>query len=118
MTFYADIEGAAQDMLREFGRQCFIVKPGAETGAEYNPTIGAGTPQAFTAVLTDYRQGERDGTLVQINDRRAIVSTEGLAVVPTPQDRFRIDGKDFEIVSVSPVQPAETVVIYKLQVRF
>ena len=107
----------ASRIIARFGQAAEIVRPGEVTGPEYNPTYGPPTLHPATVAVVDYDQTERDGTLIQTADKRALVAVEGLGVVPTTADTLRIGGQDFVIVRVAPVAPDGVARFYKLQVR-
>jgi hypothetical protein len=67
--------------------------------------------------VIDYAQEVRTGTLIGTNDLRALVSVEGLDLVPTTADRLRIGADEFTIVRVSPHAPDGVARFFDLQVR-
>ena len=67
--------------------------------------------------MLDYSQREREGTLVEINDKRAYISTDGLTIVPQAGDVVVLSGSTYSVVSVSPLNPGGTVVYYEAQLR-
>ena len=82
----------------------------------YRP-VTAYTDYAATAVVTEFRAQEIDGTLIQSGDRRYLVAAEGLTITPTVKDLI-VDGTAIlETVSVQRVSPAGTPVIYKVHAR-
>lgn len=107
----AEVAGA----LGEF-TTVVILRDGELTGPENKPTYGPPTEHELKAVLLDYAEMERDGTLIRAQDRKILV--EAGAFVPTTADAVRIKGVEvLEIVKVTPTEPAGIPVLFELQVR-
>jgi hypothetical protein len=113
---YTSVRDTADELLEEFGMAATIRRL-ANTGDPYDPTQTA-TDTACTVVVTDYAHSEKDGTRIQVKDRKVLVAAGSLAITPTPADRFVLGGISYEIVAVSPLEPGGTVVMYEMQVRF
>lgn len=111
---YSGLKGTAETLIAKFGQTMYLMRSTA-TGS-YNPTIST-TSYAATGVLTEYAIRERDGTLIRVNDKKAIISTESLAIVPNNEDKLKVGGVTHEIIDVSPLSPGGTTLIYKMQVR-
>ena len=116
--FYLQLQGTAGRLLGGRGRSMTLRK---RTPAAYDPTTGAagvaqfdtecvGAQFPFPALLID-------GTRVQTGDQKVLLSAAGLTVEPDTGDQMLIGGSVFSIVSVQPIGPDGTVVVYKLQVR-
>jgi len=83
---------------------------------------GSGTPAQTTidypvfGVLTNYKSGQVDGTLVQVGDMQVIV---GGPLSPRPEagNLLHISGELWGIVAVQRVAPDGTDIIYKVQIR-
>jgi len=70
-----------------------------------------------TGVKLRFKNTDIDGTLVKSGDLRILLSVEGLTVIPESTDTIMISGIDWKIIDVKPLEPAEIVVLYELQVR-
>jgi len=68
-------------------------------------------------VQSEYHQRERDGTLIQAHDRKFLVSTEGIDIVPTTEDALAVGTETYQIIDVKPLAPGGVAVMYTLQVR-
>jgi hypothetical protein len=79
------------------------------------PEIGDDIPAIF--VVSVYTQAERDGDLIQWADQKVYLSIDGIDEAPTINDRLVIAGEPHRIVTVEPVAPGGTVIVYVLQVR-
>jgi hypothetical protein len=100
---YAVLRGIATVAIAQFGRDAIL--------------RGGGTDTTVRVILQDYGARERDGSLIQADDRRAIVSTTA-GVTPDPEvHRLVIDATEFRIVSVRTLSPASTTLYYDCQVR-
>ena len=84
-----------------------------DSGDPWNPTQ---TTQDTTVVgvVTIYKTGEIDGTLIQRGDRKILLAAE---VAPTPADRIVDGGIEFAVVDVVTIAPGPEVVLFKVQAR-
>ena len=115
---YAAAAADANALIRDAGQLGAIRRPGAMTGPSYDPEPGPPTDHPARFVLLRYKTMEIDGTRVQASDRKALVAPGGLTVEPTLSDQLvEADGTVWSIVRVEPLRPAETTVLYTLQVR-
>lgn len=114
---YTRSVATANRLIDRFGQAGTIVRRGAATGDEWNPTFAADAPHACRVVETDYTAREIDGTLIQASDKKLLVAVSGLTITPTPDDRITVGGKTYEIVTVKTLQPGGTVILYEIQGR-
>ena len=105
---YSRLASTASSLIDRFGRGATLTK--LSTTGGYDPGDPSETEHAVRVVAWDYRQAERDGTLVQENDRRLIINA---AVEPETQDT--IEG--LVIVNVEAIRPGPVALAYILQVR-
>ena len=84
---------------------------------EVTYTAPTSSPTTYTGygIRTSFRVEEIDGTNIKRGDIRLVLSTE----LPEPQtgDTFTMDGKTFNYVSHESKAPAETELVYIVQVR-
>ena len=111
-----NIKIAASRIIKKFGLEAEIERPGEPLGDPWAPIFNP-TQHPVFVVVGQYDQEERDGTLIQMNDLKITLSTEGLTIEPNTADKFRMDGTDYTIVRVSPVAPDGDAKVYELQVR-
>jgi len=114
---YTASRSTAARLIANFGQSASIrrlTNGGSDTWA---PTQ---TPAdtTVTCVVTDYAHRERDGTRIQAKDRKVYVSALDLAITPTPGDKFVLGAMVYDIISVGPLEPGGTVILFELQVRF
>lgn len=76
------------------------------------------TDYACTLVVLDYSLRERETTLIAADDRRVLISTDGLTITPTAADLLVVNSTAREIVRLDPLEPGDTVVLWTAQVRF
>lgn len=122
MYDYFDYDEAEQDaieLIEEFGgtrtNQAYIIR-NVNSGPDYNPVITP-TNHNCTVVTLDISLNKIDGTLVQVGDQMAYVSTDGLSIVPTTADKLVVQTLKYEIVTAMPLSPAGKDVYYKLLIR-
>lgn len=106
---YIGLRDTADQIIAQFGR-------GAGLKRKVN---GGSATRACTVVEVDYTPQERDGALIQFTDRRFLLAAGGVTTTPpnAEEDKLVLDGKEMRIVTVKQIKPAETSVVYDLQVR-
>ena len=111
----------ASRIIKRFGQAGTLIKPAEGPTEPQNPwdEPGEGEPtlHPVTVAVVDYEQEHRDGTLIQANDLRALVSVEGLDTAPTLADTLTIAGTHYNIARVMPLAPDGVVRFWELQVR-
>lgn len=87
------------------------------TTGEIVYTAPANNPVSYTGygVRSNFLLNEIDGTLIKKGDIKLVLSTE----FPEPQegDKFTMDGATYNYVSHEIKSPAETAIVYMVQVR-
>lgn len=105
---YASLRDTADDLIGQFGQAAALKR---------NVSGGTAT-RACTVVESDYLPAERDGQLIQETDRRFLCAAGGLNPPPSSEeDKLIYEGKPMRIVTAKQIKPAETTVVYDLQVR-
>lgn len=128
---YSATAALATRLLTKFGAASKLVYSTVTggDGTPYNP--GVETPVAVDcfAAVVDYSEREREGTSIQIGDRKAIVSVpaslklgpvsaEGVKAFTSVKLRFpATDGVDYQIAAGKAESPAGVDVVYELRVR-
>ncbi len=107
----------ASRIIKRFGQPGTFERPGPPGGDPWAPTPGVPTYHDATVAVVTYEQEHRDGTLIQANDLRVLVSVEGLDIVPKLSDRLAIGGIEYSLANVTPLAPDGVVRFYDLQVR-
>lgn len=93
-----------------------IIRPGAASGPDYNPTYTADIETPVNALIGSYSVAERAGGLIETTDIKLLVAA-GQGVVPFDSDRVRLDGTVHEIKMVTPLKPGGVALMYELQVK-
>lgn len=91
--------------------------PGTRTpGQLTDGTQPTGTSATFKCVVSDYRAGQIDGTLIQTGDRKVLLIAESgsASLAPAAGDRLAVEGATYFVVSVGRDPAAAT---YACQVR-
>ena len=116
MSFdYTRSRATAERLLAKYGQAAIITRT-TSVGDDWNPRLKPAN-HPCTIVVTDFKNREIDGTLVQAGDKKVIVSTSGLTIEPATGDKIAVGGFDHSIVSVKPINPGGLVIIYQLQCR-
>lgn len=114
---YARSKATAERLIARFGAAQVLRKAEPGTGPAHNPGPSTPTDYAANMVLLEYSNRERDGTRILANDKKVLVSTEGLSVSPAPQDQLVINGATYSAVTVKPLMPGPTVLLWEVQAR-
>lgn len=115
MSYLAD-QATADELIAEFGAPCALSTQ-AQTGYDGlgNPINIPSVIITGTGVKLNYKKAEIDGSLVQMGDAKFLLSTRQ---VPLIDMRITLAGEVWRVVSVSPLAPDSTdVVFYTLQLR-
>jgi hypothetical protein len=101
---YPALAALATGLIADFGRAATL-------------TVDGGADIAVTVALIDYGRAERDGAMINVDDRRAFISADA-GVMPDPElHELVLDGQSFRIVSTRAVKPGATILYYDCQVR-
>ncbi|TGE04631.1 hypothetical protein [Hymenobacter fodinae] len=112
--FYNDFVTDAQEMIAEFGRDITLLNRqlGAYDPRTHTMADAVDTSRTVKAVFTDYKDSEIDGEIIRRGDKRCLVAG---AVSPK---EIIVDGDDqYAIVTIEVVQPGDTLILSKVQVR-
>lgn len=118
MTFdYTEIAETADELLAEFGQAVVLSRKAA---GSYNPATGAQavttTTQTGVGVLLDHESRDIDGTMIQRDDQRLLLSSD-LVTTPVVDDLVAVGGTSYTIKSIKVLAPAGLVVMYDCNVR-
>lgn len=120
MAFYDEMAAVAHELLADpdYGGPITLtrVTPGGYDADTGTTTGDVTTTWAGTGAKFDYVQDEIDGTRVRAGDQRVYLSTVGI-VNPQTGDTLTIDGVVLNVVASRPLKPAQTAVLYDVQVR-
>jgi hypothetical protein len=109
---YGRLAQTATRLIDRFGRDATLTK--LSTAGGYDPGDPSEASYPVRVVADNYSQRERDGTLIQANDRRYYLTS---AVAPESQDVIEDGAERLVIVNVEDTRPGPTAVMYTLQVR-
>lgn len=68
-------------------------------------------------LFTMFHNREIDGELIRVGDRRVLIAAQGLAAAPSTGNLIRDGSTTYKVVKVDTLQPGDTTVLYKVQVR-
>lgn len=114
----------AQRLIREYGTAMTVTRV---TSSTFSPTLGSYTSSTSTSfsvygvIRVPQRRmwaGDRYyfGVLIESGDRELAVATPTTVTIEVG-DIFKISGVDYRVVANLTVEPAGTVVMYKVLVR-
>ena len=84
------------------------------TSTPWNGELGKTTYYTFKGFLSDFSAYQKDGTIIQMHDKKVVLLAYGAGIVPTPDMKVIVDGLEYNIVSVQ-TDPATAT--HTLQVR-
>jgi hypothetical protein len=102
-------------LLEDFGSDFTVSRPAVGT---YNPatgTMSGGTASSYVirGVFINYTDGNVDGTVVKMGDRRLLVRAKGANVTPAVGDRV----SGMEILDVRTIAPKGVPIAWACQTR-
>ena len=115
MSFnYTALQSSAGTLLQQFGRQLTFTRT---TDGSYDPDTGTTSPTTATftkyGCVFEYSDSERGDQNIEEGDRRVLAEGHAYQV----GDLVFLDSETYRIITVSNIQPADTVVACNLQVR-
>ncbi|MCF0055517.1 hypothetical protein [Dyadobacter sp. CY356] len=119
MSFYSEMADMAKEAIAENGRPVILRR---NTEGSYNPATdtftGTGNvDENPSALFTEYKQAEIDGTVIIRGDKKVLLADAALTAPPEYNDII-VDGSDeYKVINIFTVKPGDTSIIYKLQVR-
>lgn len=102
MTFYEEMQGVATELLTEFNQGIIRLVRITKTGPSYNQSQSSQTIYPLHGVTKGVSQKYVDGKNIVITDSQAIISVPS-DIIPDISDKLRVDGKDYEILSVKKI---------------
>lgn len=114
---YARLKNRGTALIKKYGYSLSLVRP-AKSGID--PATGdrlAGEENllySVTGIDQQYKQSEIDGTLIKTGDKKILLTAE----TEPEQGDYLTDGLSrWNIITITPVKPANDVLLYSLQVR-
>lgn len=105
-------------LLDDLGRSLTIRK---KTTGAYDPATSSATlsntdVSAFGCLL-NYGDKERDGSMIQAGDRKAVIKAKDIASAPEINDFIVYESKEYKIVNVRQIEESGVDIAYICQVR-
>lgn len=113
---YAELQAEASSLLAEYGRPMVLYRAGESVIDPVTDEEVAGPPVELPCmgIITRYQANLIDGSRIKSGDRKVILTAEQ---APQMSDKLVIDGVSWVLVDIDTKQPAQTVLVYILQVR-
>jgi len=110
-------DNTALPLLTRFGQNCILT---TRTSGAYDPATltNTKTEAAFSGVgaLFNFTDADKSFTLIEANDRKAILDATNFTSKPRIGDQLDIAGEAFVVREVHPVSPGNVPVIWILRV--
>jgi len=113
------VDTVVNPLVTEFGVTTpgVLLTPGVPTGSSFDPQPAADTRVSVNLVRTSFTHKDMSGGNVQVNDIKFLASTEGVTVDPGLSDRLEIEGEVYQVVSITPLKPGSTLLLWFVHVR-
>ncbi|MFC4729096.1 hypothetical protein [Coralloluteibacterium thermophilus] len=111
---YNRLRETAQRLIDTYGKAGSIVRE-ERSGPPHAPVV---TPVAHSCRLVDtgYSLTNRDASVVQVGDKVGVLSPD-VPVEPGLHDRLRIDGTDYRLVDLQPLDPGGVTLLFEYVAR-
>ena len=93
-----------------------IDRPGTPTGDAWNPTPGASVTHTFTAKPSGKAYTQRTGLALGAKERVYSLVNYGVTIAPGTSDVLTIDGVNWPVQEVIPIDPAGFVISWMVKV--
>ena len=93
-----------------------ISRPGTPTGPEWNPTPGAPVVHTFTAKPSAKAYTQRTGLALSASELVYSLVNHGVTIAPSTSDVLTIDGVNWPVQEVIPMDPAGFVISWLVRV--
>jgi hypothetical protein len=114
---YPKTRATAERLIERFGRSAVLVRMTKGGGPASDPGPATPANHACKVVITNYSDRDRDDTVIKTGDRKILLSTAGLAIIPALSDRLSVDGESFQIVDIKTLDPGGVKILWTLQAR-
>lgn len=116
---YGKIAATAKRLIERFGGPISIVatNPGTDPVQTWKPTFNSPVTDNAKGVFTSYEQKFIDGTIIRQGDQKVLFSPIGLTVAPDLVGYIQRGAEKWNVVVIEIINPGDTVLIYKAQVR-
>lgn len=107
-------------LIRRYGQAAEILRQGppvSDGGGGSTPGPVAPYPARVFVASYDVSDVQSGSGIIEADDRKVLVSIEGLTTTPEPGDVLRIDGAEPRVIRVSPVAPDGVVLFWSVQTR-
>jgi hypothetical protein len=109
---------AANRMIERYGQLGAILFPDVPEEGDFDPEPGEPDSQPARFVIVGFDAKEIDGTRVLATDKKALVAPGSLTLAPDNTGQLvEADGTPWNIVAVDTLRPAETTLLWTLQIR-
>ena len=115
----AEVAQALSDVARDVGNGEFLVTlfkapPNPQTPWDTG-YYGEALEYELPAIIQDYPRSMIDGTVIQMGDRRVMMSALGPR--PNTGDRLQVQGQVFRVLMVKDLAPSGVALYYEAQAR-
>lgn len=104
-------------LIDDLGRPMTLrrIKAGVYDPETSKPSVNS-TEESCFGFMLDYKDRDRDGTVIKARDRKAVIRAANIPK-PATDDKIICDGVEYLIVSVRAVEKSGVALIYSMQVR-
>lgn len=110
---WSAIAAEIAEAIASVGFAATISQPGAETGPDYDPTIGAATEVPITVIDDQIRRRDAGGAVTET----VRVLTMSAAVVPVKGQIVTVRGEELRIGKVMPLAPGGVDLLFDVEIE-
>jgi hypothetical protein len=104
----------ATRLIKRFGQEAILRKPGPTSGDPWSPTSSAPIDNNVIIAVTQYTADEHNSAAISSSDLRVFMTAD---VAPSNADGLIIENVSYSIKSINTLGPDGVVICYELQVR-
>ncbi len=93
-----------------------LIQKSANTGTGYSPVYSDPTETTVAIVVSSYSKFLIDDKTIKANDREILI-TAAAGVTPAAKDHLKIGDDTYMLITVDPVSPGGTDLLYVAQAR-
>jgi hypothetical protein len=121
-TFYNEMQTVADDLLNEFGGTTKVTlkqksSESFDVATQTNTYVETAGNETAWGIVNQYNVNEIDGTLIESNDLRLVLSAKDITSKPTTDNTVVWQGVSYRVMNVDNKSPGGVDIVYILQLR-
>lgn len=119
MAVYEKYKSLALRQIEKYGTTISIKRKTLTSveGKPWEPPTVTDVTYSALALILEYDSREIDGSIIQQNDRKVMIPSKGIPVLPSMADIIKVGETDYSVQNIKTLAPANEPIIYTLQIR-